>query len=187
MGEFNVAETGTMKAVGTRDATRWDRCARLVLAFRPPTEETVRELADWNPGNLVRLQTEYTRLFVNGRGGPVAPAEAVCWFAADGPSAQGDFLSSLLGAYALDGVGMDPTAGLPPDHLAVLLEFLWLLESRDGKAASGGAGAPAAEAFIARFLKPWLPRFLGTLEAAETVSFYRRAARELEDLVLVRA
>ncbi|NNE42875.1 MAG: hypothetical protein HKN12_01585 [Gemmatimonadetes bacterium] len=156
--------------------TRSERTARLIVAFRPPAANTLHQLADWDPGDLGRLQTEYTRLFVNARGGPVAPAEAVGWLADRGVAAQTEYLAALLAAYATDGVALDPRAGLAPDHIAILLEYRWLLEER------GEEGE--VDAFDARFLQPWIPQFTATLEAAETVPFYRTAARELRDLVL---
>ena len=173
---------------GTQDTTRTPaglpsrrsvRCANLVIAFRPPTAETLDLLRDWYPGSLRAMQTEYTRLFVNAPGGPVAPAEALGWLGPD-PVAGSTYLEELRRAYLLEGLEMARDAGLPADHLAVLLEFLLGLQLDE----EAGMRKPGhADRFRQRFLDGWVSRFADTLDRAEPVPFYRRAARELRVLV----
>ncbi len=153
-------------------AGRADAIARLVLAFRPPGEETRTELASWRPDGLDALRTEYTRLFVNGRSGPAAPPEALAWLSGRTTAGKSEFLANLAEAYRGGGLAVGPAAGRPPDHISVMLEYLHFLEAT-------GAPAETVIAFRERFLAPWVAEFLARLEAAEPLPFYRRAGHEL--------
>jgi len=134
-------------------------------------------------------EREYHRLFL-GPAKPVAPPFESVYAdgAAFGPAAVG-FLAELREA----GLELSVDFRLPPDHVAVQLEYLACLERRAEEAsASGDSGAATAwrarsRAFADGHLARWLPPFLRRLETSAPGSPYTflvRAAARAAGVVL---
>jgi TorA maturation chaperone TorD len=168
--------------------------AWLILAFRPPEADSVRQLASVDPDELLArmgstlqledrtesacdtearlhtLQSEYVRLFVNARHTPVAHLDAASYLTDDGPAAQTALLEELTETLRDAGLAMAPQTRLPLDHLATLLEvLLW----------SDMINEPELYARVQHLLCRWVPQMLQRLEQAKPDVWYVNAARIL--------
>jgi TorA maturation chaperone TorD len=134
---------------------------------------------------LQDLLVDYTRLFV---GAPQAYAKpyASVWLTGE-PELMQDSAMALLQLYEQGGFEVDPEFRDLPDHVAVELEFLYLLTYQHNQALAAG-DVPAQQAvevlrssFLVGHLGCWLgPFILATHEHAQC-EFYRELA-ELTEL-----
>ena len=176
----------------------------LAVALRPPTDrESLREclarlrerlgpLASAESLEaLERLEShpgperEYHRLFL-GPSRPIAPP-----FESVYRERQAYGASTLEFVRELRDAGLEPVGSfrLPPDHLALQLEYLAFLEDHILEAgARGGAAAESfwmdsARAFRDKHLALWLPPFLSRLEGGAAESPYTCLVRLVVDVL----
>lgn len=133
--------------------------------------------------DLQTLLVDYTRLFL----GPLpalAKPYGACWLAADEPAP-----TSVLELYHEGGFDLDETCRELPDHVAVELEFLYLLtfKRHRAQAASQFDTVAALEVLTNRFLSQhlgaWIGPFTAAVQGAAETDFYRQLADLTERFV----
>ncbi len=180
-----------------RNQAREQLIAWLILAFRPPTADSLRQLREADLSGLIdsaelaggtslpempsgatgqaelsTLASEHVRLFVNSRETEVVFLEATAYLYEQGPEAQSVFLADLVSELRSAGLSPVLEATLPPDHLTVLLERLYYLK--------GTLREPLAKhPFSARFLQSWIPAMLTRLKHSDPPPMYAVAGAVL--------
>lgn len=131
------------------------------------------------PGTLrLRLEVEYNRLFVGPAALPAPPYES--YYASEarvsgGGRLRGEEERAVLRAYGQRGFAVSEELSELPDHIALELEFLYLVSSDEAHAWSRGDAALAMELQEAQasFIRNHVGRWVGHLserarEAART-------------------
>lgn len=141
--------------------------------------------------DLQTLMVDYTRLFL----GPVEvlakPYEAN-WLKASKQSEENPHLA-VLDLYAEGGLEIDEEFRELPDHVAVELEFLYLLVFASNQARKTGNAEELAakqalqERFLSEHLGAWMPAFTAAVAAAAETSFYRELAVFTEQFIGLHA
>ncbi|HWI82952.1 molecular chaperone TorD family protein [Ramlibacter sp.] len=141
-----------------------------------------RRLGDaFAAAGLPALVADYQRLFV-GPGEPLARPLGFAWLGDGEPPAAQASTIALEGLYAEAGFEIDEEAGEVPDHVALELEFLYLLTHKGNEARRGGhqeviAGwAQLHSLFLAGHLGAWIGRFAAAVIANAETAFYRELA-----------
>ncbi|MFN3973958.1 MAG: molecular chaperone [Dehalococcoidia bacterium] len=146
----------------------------------PTWRRLFQALTALTTSDLPRLQEEYMRLFSRGtERAPLSPREGVCrgLLGAD----AGLLLARLLEHYRAADLTLS-TAGYPPDHISVELEFMAFLCEREGQAwrrkdlAAGVAMLEQEKAFLEEHLVQWLPLLARALSQHNASSFYATVA-----------
>lgn len=127
--------------------------------------------------SLETLLVDYTRLFLGGSDIGAQPYESV-W--RNGGAAAGDPTAALLALYAAGGFEVDEDFRDLPDHIALELEFLYLLIYQD-------AARPLRERFLREHLAAWAPAFSATVQAEAETAFYRQLAGLTSQVVAMEA
>ena len=110
---------------------------------------------------LEDLQTEYTRLFINGFPHTAAPPYGSVYL---DRTLRGRYSDEILDFYRSLGYSFRPTEDLP-DHIVYQLEFLsFLAEDRN---------RPGEEEFLRRFFLPWFGMFAERVKGQANHPFYR--------------
>lgn len=133
---------------------------------------------------LQDLLVDYTRLFL---GAPHALAKpyASVWLTNDPELMQGSAME-LLKLYEQGGFEIDPEFRDLPDHVAVELEFLYLLSYQQNQATATGyepalqALASLRTAFLIGHLGRWLGPFILAVHDHAECEFYRELAEFTE-------
>ncbi len=149
-----------------------ESAAAAMLRFLEPFSET---------GELCgRLEESYVRLFVNAPGGVCAPLYQSC-YEGEGGLLMGSSAIRMRSRLEAAGITADPAE--PPDHLAVEVEYLFLLLE---SALERQDADPLHQVrhFAGEELLPWLTRFCGRLAGEERCPFYPAAARLLRAAAL---
>lgn len=136
---------------------------------------------------LDALLIDYTRLFL---GPPQALARpyASIWLSPEGGIMQ-DSTMGVLQFYREGGFEIDEEFRELPDHIAVELEFLYLLLFEESRCAENGGRAAAAEAaqlrrrFLHQHLALWIRPFTAAVRASAATAFYRALADLTEAFV----
>ena len=135
--------------------------------------------------DLQDLLVDYARLFL-GTPSALAKPYASVWLTGE-PELMQDSAMALLKLYEQGGFEIDPEFHDLPDHIAVELEFLYLLTHQCNQAAGSGDG-PALQAaqvlrsaFLVDHLGRWLGPFVGAIREHAQCEFYRTLA-ELTEL-----
>lgn len=135
--------------------------------------------------SLQDLLVDYTRLFL-GTPSALAKPYSSLWLSGESELMQ-DHALALLKLYEQGGFEIDPEFHDLPDHIAVELEFLYLLTHQCNQAAGSGDG-PALQAaqvlrsaFLVDHLGRWLGPFVGAVREHAQCEFYRTLA-ELTEL-----
>lgn len=130
--------------------------------------------------DLQTLLVDYTRLFL----GPVDPRArpyGSTWLTGESTLMQ-DATMDALELYREGGFEIDDTFRDLPDHVAVELEFLYVLAFRQHQAAQDGDAEARAAAedlerrFLARHLGAWVAPFTSAVHAGAETAFYRALA-----------
>lgn len=164
--------------------------AMLVAAARihPDLADHARKLgAAFAAQDLQTLLVDYTRLFL----GPVqalANPYGSCWL---DETAQSDGNSALavIDLYRAGGFDVDEEFGELPDHVAVELEFLYLLTFAGNEARRAGqmADLSAAEQlerqFLGEHLGAWVGPFAAAVKSGAETEFYRELAELTERFI----
>ena len=121
------------------------------------------------------LEEGYVRLFVNDRGGIAAPLYASCYPDRGRPQLMGPPAIRTKALLTRLGMHIAGPAGEPPDHLAIQLEILYYLLTREAAPGPDHGATPAAR-FTADHMLPWVRRFNQQLAREERCRFYPLAA-----------
>lgn len=151
-----------------------------------PWADRVRSLGEaFAAQDLTDLLVDYTRLLLGPVEAPARPYGSV-WRGGD-PALMDDSSLAVLDLYRQGGLDLDEQAHEAPDHIAVELEFLYVLGFRAAQAREEGrAGDLAAierlrERFLAEHLGAWIGRFAAAVRESAGTAFYRQLA-ELTDV-----
>jgi putative dimethyl sulfoxide reductase chaperone len=137
--------------------------------------------------DLQTLLVDYTRLFL-GPGQPLAAPYGSCWLNAP---AQAEGIPSLavLDLYGAGGFEISEECRELPDHVAVELEFLYLLTFKRNEAKRGGqtdelnAFEQLGRQFVGECLGSWIGPFAAAVKAGAETDFYRQLAVMTERFV----
>jgi putative dimethyl sulfoxide reductase chaperone len=138
--------------------------------------------------DLQTLLVDYTRLFL----GPVqaiARPYGSCWLT----QPEADSRSAVLDLYDAGGFEVDEGFRELPDHVAVELEFLYLLTFRRNDALRAGQADEVSaleeleRQFLAEHLGAWVRPFSAAIRTGAQTAFYRHLAGMTERFVLVKA
>ncbi|MBP6338933.1 MAG: molecular chaperone TorD family protein [Vitreoscilla sp.] len=129
--------------------------------------------------DLQTLLVDYTRLFL-GPGQPLASPYGSSWLPRPADAdADVDPHGGLLALYREGGFDLDPGFADLPDHVAVELEFLYLLHFNLNQARATGetTGLGELQALKGRFmvehLGQWGQPFAAAVQASASTAFYR--------------
>lgn len=163
------------------EARLFDAICAAAQRVDPALAEAADRLArDFSCTPLQDLLVDYTRLFQGSPQALVRPY-ASAWLGGQ-PEMLPESTQALLGLYAQGGFEMADDFRDLPDHVAVELEFLYLLNHRHNLAHAEGdtpgmqATAKLRQAFLDDHLGRWLDRFCAALAAHAQCSFYRELA-----------
>jgi putative dimethyl sulfoxide reductase chaperone len=158
--------------------------------IHPELADDARKLGDaFCSSDLQALLVDYARLFL----GPVqtlAKPYASCWLP---PPAEADVNPSLAVLEMYGEVGFEIAEELRelPDHIAIELEFLYLLifqcneAQRSGEADSIAAAMQREHDFLGKHLGAWIAPFTGAMHAGAETGFYRQLAEMTERFVRI--
>lgn len=158
-----------------------DRLAGLIGPSGGPEEPTGEEVdsirgyvAATGEDLAVELEAAYIRLFGAARGGLIAPPYQSCYEEAG--LLMGRPAEMMAARLAEAGIDLSGRTAEPPDHLAVELEYLFLILEA---AVVGGRPDDLAEAarFARTEMSPWLAEFTARLDGQAGAGFYQAAAR----------
>lgn len=145
--------------------------------------------------DLQTLLVDYTRLFL-GPGQPLASPYGSSWLQrpVDGDAdPDADPHGKPLALYHLGGFDLEPEFSDLPDHVAVELEFLYLLLFNQNQAratgnAEGLRGQQTLRArFLAEHLGQWAQPFVAAVQAGADSTFYRELGRFTARLLTLAA
>ena len=141
--------------------------------------------AEFAATDLQDLLVDYARLFLGTPSALAKPYGSV-WLTGE-PELMQDSAMALLKLYEQAGFEIDPEFRDLPDHVAVELEFLYLLTHQCNQATTRGDGRALQvcqalrSAFLADHLGRWLGPFVGAVREYAQCGFYRTLA-ELTEL-----
>lgn len=124
----------------------------------------------------VALKVAHTRLFL-GPPSMLAPPYASCHMSRNN-AVMGPVTVEISKLYNKAGLVMDADFHDMPDHVAVMLEFLYFLLFRETVAASIGNQEEAAffenmrHRFLDDFMRPWIPKLSAAIREAGEHPFY---------------
>lgn len=151
----------------------------------PELAEHARRLGQaFAASGLQELLVDYTRLFLGVPQALAKPYSSV-WLTGQ-PELMQDSAMELLRLYAQGGFEIDPAFGDLPDHVAVELEFLYLLTYQQNQARARGddQALQAVEllrsAFLVGHLGRWLGPFILAVHDHAECLFYRELAEFTE-------
>lgn len=130
--------------------------------------------------DLQALLVDYTRLFM-GPPSPLAAPYGSIWLSGEGTVMQ-ESTVALEGLYSEAGFEIDEELGELPDHVAVELEFLYLLTFKQNEARRAGEEVAIAgwdqlhDLFLRGHLGAWIGRFAAAVQAHAQTAFYRELA-----------
>ena len=151
------------------------------VGIRPELAAITQTLrADFAQLDLEALLLDYTRLFL-GPNHIIAKPYGSSWLE-DGSTVMGKSTMAVLEMYREGGFDMREEFREAPDHIAIELEFLYLLIFRENEAQRSGdaTGYREKAALRAHFLSEHLGRWVGPFAAAimdgAQSNYYRRIA-----------
>jgi TorA maturation chaperone TorD len=154
----------------------------------PVLAELARKLGeDFAAQDLQTLLVDYTRLFM-GPPQPLARPHGAFWLTGETTLMQ-DATMAVLDLYQEGGFDLDEEFREVPDHVAVELEFLYLLIFRRNEAQRVGTAddLSAAERLQHRFLRQhlgaWIGPFAAAVKTGAETPFYRDLAELTERFV----
>ena len=166
----------------------------LIAARRldPYLAEHARKLGEaFAAQSLEELLVDYTRLFL----GPVqalASPYGESWLSVPAPTEDTPPLA-VLELYSQGGFEIDEEFRERPDHVAVQLEFLYLLIFNQNRAVGAGKSDEAAttrslqQRFLAEHLGAWIAPFAAAMASGAQSAFYRELGALTEYFVRMQA
>lgn len=176
-GEEHVFDT-MLVAAAAIDPELAERARKLGKAFAAQDMET--------------LLVDYARLFIIAPGQVRAMPYASFWLT-DDQSGRHEATMAVLDLYAQGGFDVSDDLHELPDHIAVELEFLYLLIFAQNQAQLGGNAEELAVAnerhrhFVIEHLNIWIGAFATALKSGAETAFYRELAELTEHFVLLEA
>lgn len=140
---------------------------------------------------LQEVLIDYTRLFL-GPVQPLARPYATAWLGGE-QSVMQDVAKLALDFYDEGGFSMAEDFRDLPDHVAVGLEFLYVLCFRMAQAQLAGDDAAYRAAdglrrrFLSQYLARWLPPFCESAGAGASTAYYRELAELTREFVGLEA
>ena len=134
----------------------------------------------------VELSVAYTRLFL-GPPGVLAPPYASFYLDKNG-GVMGPSSVEIMKVYGSAGLRLEDGFNELPDHIAVVLEFLYFLIFRETTAGGGDCGESTKPGnirrrFLENFVYPWVPRFCGKITTADEHPFYTGLGKCLDTFI----
>ena len=130
---------------------------------------------------LGELLVDYARLFL-GPGATLATPYGSVWLSGEDTLMQ-DSTMAVLALYEEAGFELDEAFREVPDHIAVELEFLYLLLYRECEAEQGGNERERENAiqlrrrFLDEHVGRWVAPFAAAVESGAETAFYRELAQ----------
>lgn len=152
------------------------------LALTLPQEESQADklATAFNHAGVDNLLLDYTRLFLGPFGILAKPYGSIYL---DGEKqVMGDSTMRALSLYREGGFDLDESFREAPDHVAVELEFLYLLTHRIGEARLSGDQAETARLtglkrqFLGEHLGRWIGNFADKVRAGAETDYFRELA-----------
>ena len=143
---------------------------------------------DFAAQDLETLLVDYTKLFI-GPPQPLARPHGSFWLTGETTLWQEATLA-VLHLYEEAGFDLDEEFRDAPDHVAVELEFLYLLTFRQNEAHGAGLTDVLRDweqlerLFLAQHLGAWIKPFSAAVKAEAATAFYRDLAELTERFVL---
>jgi TorA maturation chaperone TorD len=132
---------------------------------------------------------DYTRLFL-GPAAALASPYGSSWLGAKGQTEENSSLA-VLDLYSAGGFDVSEEFMDLPDHVAVELEFLYLLTFRSNEARRAGqmdelaAIEQVEQQFLNEHLGTWVGPFANAIKAGAETAFYRELADMTERFIVV--
>lgn len=149
--------------------------------LHPELAATARRLREAFEGqDQQTLLVDYTRLFL----GPIdalAKPYGSCWLPAQAPT-EDNPPPAVLAIYSEGGFDIDDEFQELPDHIAVELEFLYLLAFTQNQARQAGDNEALANSeqlqkrFLIEQLGAWIGPFTAAVKSGAQTAFYRELA-----------
>lgn len=159
----------------------FDSLLMTARAVHPDLGEPARRLGEaFAAQDLQTLLVDYSRLFL----GPLpalAQPYGACWLVTPADPAQ-NLAPAVLDWYIAGGFDIDETFLERLDHVAVELEFLYLLTYRCHEALAAGDASAVLETellqhrFLSQHLGAWIAPFTAAVTAQAQTTFYRELA-----------
>lgn len=143
--------------------------------------------ADFTAQDLQTLLVDYTRLFL-GPSAPLARPHGSFWLSGESTLMQ-DSTMEVQSLYQEGGFDLDEELREMPDHVAVELEFLYLLLFKQNEGARAGFDEVVASwahlqgMFLGRHLGVWIGPFAQAVKDGAETAFYRDLAELTERFV----
>jgi TorA maturation chaperone TorD len=166
----------------------FDSMAEAARRIDPALAVVAQKLAaDFAAQDLQTLLVDYTRLFV-GPSAPLARPHGSFWLSGESTLMQ-DSTMEVQSLYQEGGFDLDEELREMPDHVAVELEFLYLLLFKQNEAARAGFDEVVASwahlqgMFLGRHLAAWIGPFTQAVKDGAETAFYRDLAELTERFV----
>ena len=166
----------------------FDSMRAIASRIDPGLEQSGRQLGNaFAAEKPETLLLDYMRLFL-GPNAVVARPYGSVWLE-DKRTLMGDTTVAVQTLYRAGGFDLDESFRELPDHVAVELEFLYLLLFREGQARETGDDAALAETlalrrqFLSTHLGRWVGPFTSAMGVGAQTDFYRELARATNQFV----
>jgi len=170
----------------------FDSTLAAASAIDPELAESARRLgAAFAAQDLQTLLVDYTALFI-GPSQPRAMPYASFWLT-DDASMRHEATAAVLDFYAQGGFEVSEELHELPDHVAVELEFLYLLTFAENQPQPGASqdelrvASALRQRFVADHLGAWIGSFAAAIRAGAGTEFYRELADFTERFVRMEA
>ena len=170
----------------------FDSMLAAAAAIDPDLAESARKLgAEFVAQDMETLLVDYTALFI-GPAQPRAMPYASFWLT-DDQSMRHDATMAVLDFYEQGGFDVSEDLHELPDHVAVELEFLYLLifaqsqAQLDGNAEELAAANALHRRFAVEHMGAWIGPFTEAIESGAETTFYRELARLTRRFVQMEA
>lgn len=135
------------------------------------------------------LAVEFARLFIGPRPPPAIPYAS--FYLSPNKTLMSDTTIAVRNRYLEADVAVQQLGSIPDDHIAIELEFLYLLTQRTIAALEQQRRDEAErwyrlrDDFVQAHLLKWLPQFVENLSKAAEMEYFRGAALLLEEIGVV--
>lgn len=170
----------------------FDSMLAAASAIDPDLAASARKLgAAFAAQDLQTLLVDYTALFI-GPSQPRAMPYASFWLT-DDASMRHEATAAVLDFYAQGGFEVGEELHELPDHVAVELEFLYLLIYAENQAQPGASSDELRVAsalhrrFVVEHLGAWIGSFAAAIRTSAATEFYRELAAFTERFVRMEA